>query len=538
MLRRGVLRGAAASLAVAAIEAWLPALAATAKRQNGAKRSIGLKPLGAAEPFDYARLKGMARTLAAAPYKSTAGRLPPAVAHLDWDHWEAIRYRPSHNVWAGEGLPYQVGFMHLGFHVLKPVRMFTVENGRAQEIAYDPAMWDYSRAGLKASELPADLGFGGFRIFYHTDWIRDVAVFQGASYFRAVDGDLQYGMSHRGLAIDTGMMREEEFPDFVAFYLERPEKSSNQLTIYALLDSPSVTGAYRFIMSVGDTIVMDIDAALYPRTQIERIGIAPGTSMFYKGENQRNVSEDWRPQIHDSDGLQIWTGHGEWIWRPLIDPDVVRVSSFVDDSPRGFGLMQRDRNFADYQDDGVFYDRRPSVWVEPKGSWGKGAVMLVELPTRDETADNVVAFWTPERKPQRGEELLYGYRLYWSRSNPIGAKGLATAGATRTGIGGIIGQPRKYFSWRFVIDFFGGNLPLLTDTDKVTPVITASRGRIEITSARPLKPLNAWRAMFDLVPDASTDPIDLRLYLSYQGQPLTETWIYQYAPPPLAERKY
>ncbi len=537
MLRRRVVQGGIAAVAAAGIEAWLPAWAAAARRAAAANRAP-LKRLGAAEPFDYARLKGMARTLAASPYEAPPEHLPPAVARLDWDHWEAIRYRSSHDIWAGEGLRYQIGFMHLGFRVLKPVRMYTVENGRAQEVAYDPAMWDYSSAGLKASELPANLGFGGFRVFYHTDPIRDVTVFQGASYFRAVDGDLQYGMSQRGLAIDTGMSRPEEFPDFVAFYLERPQKGSNLLTVYALLDSPSVAGAYRFIIDVGDTLTMDVDAALYPRTEIERIGIAPGTSMFYKGENQQNVSEDWRPQIHDSDGLQIWTGGGEWIWRPLINPQVVRVNSFLDDGPRGFGLMQRDRRFEDYQDDGVFYDRRPSVWVEPRGNWGKGAVMLVEIPTRDETMDNIVAFWNPEKKPQRGEELLYAYRLHWCRWNPIGPKHLATVGATRTGIGGIIGQPRKYFSWRFAVDFFGGDLPLLTDTDKVTPVITASRGRVEITSARPLKPLDGWRAMFDLVPDASTEPIDLRLYLSYQGQPLTETWIYQYAPPPVGERRY
>ena len=529
MLRRRFLQGSATAAAVAGAGALLPGWAAPRHR--------GLKRLGASEPFDYARLKGLARTRAAAPYKPSPEQLPAAVARLDWDHWEAIRYRGDHDLWADEGLRYRIGFAHLGFRVLKPVRMYEVENGRAHEIAYDAAMWDYSRAGIRPGELPANLGFGGFKVFYHTDWAHDCTVFQGASYFRAVDGDLQYGMSQRGLALDTGMTRPEEFPDFVAFYLERPEKSSNVLTVYGLLDSPSIAGAYRFLIDVGDTQVMDVDAALYPRTAIERIGIAPGTSMFFVGKNQKNISEDWRPEIHDSDGLQIWTGRGEWIWRPLINPKVVRVNSFLDDNPRGFGLMQRERNFIDYQDDGVFYEKRPSVWVEPKSGWGKGAVMLVEIPTQDETADNVVAFWNPADRPRGGEELLLAYRLYWCRECPF-QSALATTGATRTGIGGVIGQPRKYFSWRFVLDFFGGDLPLITDTDRVEAVITASRGRVEIVSARPLRPLNGWRAMFDLVPDTSTEPIDLRLYLAYDGQPLTETWIYQYTPPPLSERKF
>lgn len=519
-----------AALSVTAAGAWLPAA--------GAPPAHGIKRLGTAQPFDYARLKGIARTLAGQSYKPPSEKLPPAIARLDWDHWEAIHYREDHSLWAGDGLRYRIGFAHLGFRTVKPVRMFTVENGTAQEIAYDPAMWDYSRAGIDPGELPATLGFGGLRVFYDTDWVRDCAVFQGASYFRAVDGDLQYGMSHRGLAINTGLPVTEEFPDFTAFYFERPQKNSSELTIYALLDSASVSGAYRFVVSVADTLLMDVDAALYPRREIERIGIAPGTSMFFAGKNQKDVSEDWRPEIHDSDGLQILTGSGEWIWRPLINPGAVRVNSFIDSGPRGFGLMQRERSFTAYQDDGVFYDKRPSVWVEPKSSWGQGAVMLVEIPTRDETMDNVVAFWNPADKPQAGAELLYGYKLYWCRANPV-AMPLATTGATRTGIGGVLGQNRTHFSWRFVVDFFGGSLPLLTDTARVVPVIHASRGRIELPSARPLRPLNGWRAMFDLAPtDPSTEPIDLRLYLSFDGQPLTETWLYQYTPPPPKRRSF
>jgi periplasmic glucans biosynthesis protein len=529
MFRRGFLGGAAA-LTVAASGAWSPAWSAA--------RRVGVTRFGPSQPFDYARLKGLARVRAAAPYAPAPDRLPPAVEHLDWDHWEAIRYRDDRALWAGEGLRYQIRFGHLGFRVLKPVRMYSVEEGHAREIAYDPGMWDYSRAGLDARHLPADLGFGGFQVFYHTDRVRDCAVFEGASYFRAVDGDMQYGMSQRGLAIDTGMPRPEEFPDFIAYYLERPQRNSNLLTVYGLLDSPSAAGAYRFVIDMADTQVFDIDAALYPRKEIERIGIAPGTSMFFAGKNQKNISEDWRPEIHDSDGLQIWNGAGEWLWRPLINPNVVRVNSFLDDGPRGFGLIQRERSFSAYQDDGVFYEKRPSVWVEPKGNWGKGAVMLVEIPTRDETMDNIVAFWNPAQQPRAGEELLFGYRLYWCRYAPVAPK-LATTGATRTGIGGVVGQKRTHFSWRFVVDFFGGDVPLLTDTDHVVPVIWASRGRIEIASARPLRPLDGWRAMFDLAPtDASTEPIDMRLYLALDGQPLTETWLYQYTPPPLDQRQY
>jgi periplasmic glucans biosynthesis protein len=526
MMRRAVLAlGAGLPVGASVEAAW-------------AASQPGLRRLGKPEPFDYAKLKGTARQLGNAPYKPRPDALPPAIAALNWDRWQSIRFRNEASVWAADQLRFQVRFFHLGFTIRKPVRMYVVENGQVQELAFDRGMFDYSRSGLLPSDVPENLGFAGFRVNYHTDWQTDMAAFQGASYFRAIDGDLQYGMSQRGLAVDTGMPFPEEWPEFIAYYLERPQKDSNRLTVYGLLDSPSVAGAYRFVIDVGDTVVMDVDAALYPRRQMDRIGIAPGTSMYLFGQNDRREAVDWRPQIHDSDGLQIWTGPGEWIWRPLMNPSVVRTNSFVDNSPRGFGLMQRERSFSQYEDDGVFYEKRPSVWVEPKARWGAGQIMLVEIPTVDETFDNIVAFWNPADKPQKGEELLFGYKLYWCREIPV-ASGLATVRATRTGIGGVVGQKRTHFSWRFVVDFAGGDFGLLGPHAEVVPVISASRGKVEITSARPLREPNGWRAMFDLdLTDESVEPINLRLFLSANGQPLTETWLYQYTPPPPEQRNF
>jgi periplasmic glucans biosynthesis protein len=528
MSRRGFLRSSAAVLAAASAD-WL--LAGAAAPASGPQEA-------AAAPFDYASLKGLARTRAAQPYVDLAHRLPAALAALDWDHWQNIRFRDARSLWAGQGLRFQVRFAHLGFRLDKPVRMYEVANGAAREITFDASLYDYGRAGLRPADLPVNLGFGGFRIYHHTDWTRDCAAFQGASYFRAVDGELQYGMSQRGLAINCGLPEPEEFPDFAAYYLERPAKESSRLTVYGLLDSPSVTGAYRFIIDVDDNLVMDVDAALYPRRPIERLGIAPGTSMFLCAKNDRRVAADWRPEIHDSDGLQLCTGVGEWMWRPLTNPVGVRVNSYMDDGPRGFGLMQRERQFTQYQDDGAYYDRRPSVWVEPKASWRKGAVMLVEIPTVDETQDNIVAFWTPEDKLQPRNEYLYGYRMYWCRENPRGPA-LATVRATRTGVGGQIGQKRTHFSWRFVVDFAGGQLASLGEHVRVVPVIGASRGRIEQATVHRLAPQpGAWRAVFDLaLSDESSEPVNLRMFLSLEEQALSETWVYQYTPPPLAQRK-
>ena len=533
MHRRGFLRGGAASLA--AVAPW-PLEFTRKKRPQGP--TLGVTHFGAAQPFSFASLKALARSLSLSVYSEPIAPLPPAIAKLSWDQWESITYQPQRTLWYEDDLFFRIRFDHLGFTMTRAVRMYALEQGLARQILFDPKLFDYSRSGLKPADIPTTLGFSGFNVLFHTNWTDDRAVFQGASYFRAVDGTGQYGMSQRGLAINTGMPQPEEFPDFVAFYLEKPARDSTLLTVYALLDSPSVAGAYRFIIDVASTLVMDVDFTLYPRRQIARLGIAPGTSMYLVGQNDHRVADDWRPQIHDSDGLQMHTGVGEWIWRPLTNPGTLRVNAYLDDNPRGFGLMQRDQRFADYQDDGVWYNRRPSCWVAPKGAWGKGAVMLVEIPTNDETMDNIVAFWNPAEEVVPGRDYTYGYRLYWCQDNPFKPH-LAQVEATRDGIGGIVGQKRTEFSWRFVVDFVGGDLPMLAAGDQVQAVVSASQGHVQLVSARPLVPLKGWRAMFDLVPGAAQQQIDLRLYLALNGQALTETWMYQYTPPsPAAQRQY
>ncbi|MBT2324000.1 glucan biosynthesis protein D [Variovorax paradoxus] len=502
-----------------------------------AAQAAGLQPLGRPEKFDYAWLKGVARELADTPYRPHGKALPSDVAALDWDQYQAIRFKPDHALWADGGLRFQVRLFHLGLFFKRPVRMFELVDGQAQELAYDPAMFDYGKSGLDGARQARDLGFAGFRILSAPEFKSDVAAFLGASYFRAVGAEGQYGLSARGLAVDTALGGEEEFPDFTDFWFERPARGANTMVVYAMLDSPAITGAYRFAITPGEPLAMDVDAALYPRKEIERLGIAACTSMFQVGENDRRMAGDWRPEIHDSDGLAMQSGGGEWIWRPLANPAALRFNSFADKDPKGFGLMQRDRNFDHYQDDGVFYEKRPSLWIEPKGRWGEGAVQLVEIPTVDETFDNIVAFWNPAQKPRRGQELLYGYRLHWGAAAPL-RPALATCVATRTGTGGVIGRKREHWSLRFVVDFAGGALAQIdSKTTTIETVVTASSGSIELTSARPLASVRGIRAMFDAVPPPDAGPVTLRLFLRADGQPLSETWLYEWTPPAPADRK-
>jgi periplasmic glucans biosynthesis protein len=514
--------------------ALLSTLSATGIASAAAPSSIR----GPARAFDYAALKGEARAMAGKAFEPSAKLAPSVLQELSYDQYQSIRFRREQALWHEDDGHFRIEFFHMGRGFKEPVRMYEIVDGQAREILYRPELFDLSRSGVNQRSLGKDLAFAGFRIHGSTNWDADVAAFLGASYFRGVGSDTrQFGLSARGLAIDTAMPEPEEFPRFTSYYFERPALYARTLIIYGLMDSPSVTGAYRFAVTPGAPQVVEVDAAIYPRKSIRRLGIAPLTSMYQCGENDRRMGYDWRPEIHDSDGLSMHTGAGEWLWRPLENPGMLRFNSYLDQNPRGFGLLQRDRNFEHYQDDGVFYERRPSLWIEPRAGWGKGAVQLTEIPTPDETFDNIVAFWNPETPPKAGDELLYSYRMYWGTHIPV-FPSLAQVVATRVGLGGVIGQRRRYFSWRFAVDFAGGELAALPERAEVEPVIAVSRGTAEITSARPLKPINGYRAMFDLkLPDDSMEPIDIRLFLRHKRLPLSETWTYQYSPPSPEDRQ-
>jgi glucans biosynthesis protein len=539
MIARRTLLKSALGLAAGSVPFADPSKAAQPTSPGAAPLVAGNGP---AQPFDFAWLKGQAHYLASTVYQESKDVLPPAMAKLGYDQYQSIRFRGDHSLWGDLGSAFRLQFFHVGRTFNQPVRLHEVVEGQAREIIYDPAMFEWDKSGVDPASMKDRAGFAGFRVQFVTNWRADVAAFLGASYFRAVGGDTrQYGLSARALAVDTAFPRPEEFPRFTSFWFERPAKDSGTLTLYALMDSPSIAGALRMQISPGGTLIMNVDTALYPRKPIERLGIAPLTSMFFYGENDRRGANDWRPEIHDSDGVSMWTGAGEWIWRPLINPSQLHLNSYFDDNPRGFGLLQRDRNFDHYQDDGVYYDRRPSLWVEPRagpnGGWGKGAVQLVEIPTVDETFDNIVAFWNPSEKLKAGQELLFSYRLYWGTRMPYGSP-LAQTLATRTGIGGTVGVKRTYYSWHFAVDFAGGELGALAKDAPVEAVITASRGQTEHVTAHFVEEFNGYRALFDVKPtDESVEPVDLRLYLRVDGRPLTETWIYQWTPPSMKERK-
>jgi glucans biosynthesis protein len=523
-LGRRSLLGATAALVLARLPAAL------AQSQETSTEGAGLR-LGPRQPFAFEALIARAAELAKATYTAPPQPKPALVQQLDYEAHGKIRFRPDHALHAdGPGI-YPATFFHLGRYFPKSVRMFTVSNGNAAEILYSPGYFEMPEDSV-ARGLPEDAGFAGFRLHEartRDDWkTQDWIAFLGASYFRAIGALGQYGLSARGVAIDTATAKPEEFPDFVEFYIAPALRPKEPVRVYALLDGPSITGAFGFEIRRGAGVVMDIESRLFARRNIERLGIAPLTSMFWFAEYNRGYRVDWRPEVHDSDGLALWSGSGERIWRPLNNPRQTVTSSFLDESPRGFGLLQRDRELEHYLD-GVNYHRRPSLWVEPLGHWGRGAVQLIEIPTDDEIHDNIVAFWAPEAPVRAGSSYDYRYRLHWLADEPYPAPGAARVVATRLGRGGEPGKPRPEGVRKFVVEFAGGPLETLTNEAKVDPVLTTSRGAISYVFAERVPGTPRWRAQFDLRASGS-EPVELRGFLRSGQQTLSETWAYQYRP--------
>jgi glucans biosynthesis protein len=480
--------------------AALPLLAAAA-RDGG-----GLPRLGPRRAFSWALLQRQAASLATRPFRPRRA-VPAAQAH-DFDTFNAIRFRPEATV-AGA-----VRLFPLTRTAPTPVQIHLIEGVTAREVLFTPDLFEAPPGS------PGGLGLSGFRALYpgqDRDWL----AFLGASYFRAPAPGGQFGLSARAVAIDTGIDGAEEFPSFTTFWLE--PHGRERIVVHALLDGPSITGAFRYDSRLTATgVVQEVSSVLHLRRDVARLGIAASTSMFWYGEGNRAAATDWRPEIHDSDGLAMHTGNGERIWRPLVNPRVGTINSFADRDPKGFGLIQRDRDFDHYQDDGAFYDQRPNLWVEPSGKWGAGAVALYAFPTAGETTDNVVAFWTPAEPARAGARLTFDYKLTWSAQDPA-ADAPSRVVATRLGTGGRPGEDPRQGQRKLVVDFAGPALAGLDLNSGVRCTVDVTNGRAVETHAYPVIGQKAlWRATVD-VAATGTVPADVRLWLGRDGAALSET---------------
>ncbi len=473
----------------------------------------------ASTPFDGATVRNIARQLAQQPYKPPDSSLPAPFKDLDFSAYQGIRFDPDKSLWRGQGRKFTAQFFHRGYIYPDRVDIFETANGRAEPVRYSPDMFTFD----KIPPSTGDLGFAGFRIDYpmvHPDGLDEVCAFLGASYFRAVAKGQNYGLSARGLSIKTADSTGEEFPVFRSFWLERPTPNADIIVIHALLDSPSATAAFRFTIRPGDDTVFDTETATYPRVDITQAGLAPLTSMFLFDANDRVHFDDWRAAVHDSNGLQLHTGHDDRIWRPLANPRDLQISAFEDTSPRGFGLAQRKRAFVDYQDLESHYEKRPTLWVEPIGDWGHGVVELVEIPSDREVNDNMVAFWRPHDPLRAKGEYLLSYRLHWCWAPPGEVK-LAQTLQTRCGLS--FDQKHR----QFILDFVGDSLKGLKQDAPPTLDVGADKGKIVSAVTQPNPDVAGWRVSIELDTE-DNKLVELHARLMQGDQPLTETWIYRW----------
>ncbi|MEJ1097673.1 MULTISPECIES: glucan biosynthesis protein G [unclassified Pseudoxanthomonas] len=498
----------------------------------GGLGSLPLTALAAvarATPFDADTVPNLARTLAASAYRPPDSALSSSLQKIKYDQYRDIRYDPKRAIWRGTSSPFQLQFFHRGFFFKERVDISLVEDGRAAPVVYSPKQFTF---GSAPTPTESDLDYAGFRIHSQLnspDYFDEICAFLGASYFRAVAKGQHYGLSARGLALKTGDPGPEEFPVFKAFWIERAQPGAKAIVVHALLDSPSAAAAFRFVIQPGEETLMDIQMRLYPRVDLDRAGIAPLTSMYYFDSADRVGVDDFRPAVHDSDGLAMSTGGGEQMWRPLKNPAALQFSAFQDRNPRGYGLMQRKRNFADFADTEAQYQKRPSAWVEPVGDWGEGAVTLIEIPTADEYNDNIVAFWRPAQPLAAGQEHRFDYRLHWCKDHAWQPE-LATVMATRIGtVPHGVGEPVDPTRKLVVIDLIGGRMAQLKADARVDTEVWASHGKISNAVAYANPETGGWRMSFELKLEPGRDAELHAHAYDTQGR-LSETWLYRWTP--------
>jgi glucans biosynthesis protein len=488
-----------------------------------------------AAAFDLDDVAARAKQLAARDYADPRGGVPQWLLEINYDQYRDIRFRPERALWRDDRLRFTAQFFHSGFLYDRAVVIHTVSpSGAVSPVSFSPDQFDYGPNEFE-SRVPQDLGYAGFRIHYPIKsraYYDEVAAFLGASYLRAVGRDQVYGLSARGVAIDTALSSGEEFPWFREFWLVQPAPEARSLTLYALLDSPSASGAYRFVISPGTQTRVDVEMRLFPRRTLGKLGIAPLTSMFLRGERDAGDLVDYRPEVHDSDGLLVSARDGEWLWRPLQNPDALVVTSFELTSPRGFGFLQRDRSFDHYQDIEARPDLRPSAWIQPKGEWGAGRVELVEIPTRNDTNNNVVAYWVPRAPALANTPVAFAYSVFWygdDRERPPGGRSVATRLD-----GGTHPDAR-----RLVVDFEGEALRRLPPDAVVEGRVTMLLGDgaggatpqpAEILEQQVIRhPVTGGsRLVFQV--RAPDDPVELRAFLRHGANTITETWSYLLRP--------
>ena len=536
--RRDVLRltlGGAAGLT--AFSTAMPGQAADGAPIAGA--GVTLAP-----PVDFqtSAVLDMARALSKQPFKPVATDLPDPFRSLTNEQYEAIKVKPFARIWANEAIGYAIEPLHRGFQFELPIQLNLVAGGKAYRLIYDTAMFDFGK--LTPSPKIGDIGFSGFRVLAtrtaagtgpgttgapppekrapppHRGALGEVAAFQGSNFFRALAEGQVAGLMARALALKVADPKGEETPIFRSIWIEKPSLVTATMVIHALIDSDSVVGAFRFTLRAGEATIIDTECTLFPRAAIDNFGLASMSATHLLGFLDHQRFDDYRPNVSEVCGLQMLTGANEWLWRPVTNRGSLQISTFVDDKPRGFGCLVRDRNFEDYADEENHWEKRPSLWIEPIGEWAAGGVQLIEIPSQSDANDNILCFWRPKEPLKAGSEVAIAYRQFWCWDPPE-RPDLARAMRSRAGGGG-----RR---WRFFVEFAGDVLGDQERSRGMAPALTTSAGSVTLTRMVADANGKACRILFE-IDSGGADSAELRLVLQAQGKPISETWLYRWTP--------
>ncbi len=478
--------------------------------------------LGEPAPFDPAMVTEMARALAKQPYKPAPADTPDIFKSLGNEQYGAIRLRPGTAIWASDTLGFALEPLHRGFIFSTPMQINLVARAQARRVLYDPSRYDLGK--LAVPQQLGDIGFSGFRVIAPRDngGFSELATFQGASFFRAVARGQNPGTMARAMSIKTADPRGEEFPAVRTVWIERPTLAENRLVIHALIDSESLAGAYRFTLRPGEATLIDTECTLFARTTVDSYGLATMSATVVSGPMGLRRCADLRPAVGEIGGVQMLTGRGEWLWRPVANRDTLQLSTFVDENPRGFGFLQRDRGFDHYQDDDQHWEARPSLWIEPIGDWAAGGVQLIEIPSESEANDNIIAFWKPREPLAAGSETNFAYRQFWCWSPPA-RPDLAIAVVSREGRGTTAKRRR------FLVELRGDGLGRFATAETITPRLTAAPGSVAWVRTFVAADSKSCRVLFELDPEGESYS-ELRLALEAEGKPISETWLYRWTP--------
>jgi glucans biosynthesis protein len=481
--------------------------------------------LGAPVSFAPGTVIEQARALAKKPFVPMAASLPDPFKTLSSDQYNSIRTLPAGRIWGNEQVGVAIEPLHRGFLFTNPVEINLVAQGVSQRLVYDVKFFDFSSISLPP-KLP-DIGYSGFRVLVAQNpsdandaRFTEVASFQGANFFRALTQGQVPGLVSRALAVRLADPKGEDVPIFRTMWIEKPSLVANALIVHAVIDSETVTGAFRFTIRPGEATIIDTEATLFARASVDNFGLGTMSATHLLGFMDHRKFDDFRPNVSEVCGLQIYTGAGEWVWRPVTNRDNLQISTFVDDKPRGFGLLIRDRSFEDYDDEDQHWEKRPSLWIEPLGEWGQGGVQLIEIPSESEANDNILCFWRPKQPLAAGSETSFAYRQFWCWDPPE-RPSLARAMTSRSGRGA--GKRRRFF-----VDFEGEIFAKAETAGELKANVTAAGGKIAFVRIFPSDDKKSLKVFFELDPgnDLSSE---LRLVLEAQGKPVSETWLYRWA---------